>query len=629
MQKKRSLRGLLLIGFFLFTLLPLALLAVVVQNQYQKSINQQIKDRLTVQVRELEGFIAKSRGDLEVFLEKSLLDKSLVYYLSTLEPSGLKAALIDRIELFKQNEVQVYSPTGEVLLNYRGEFIDAKEQSPLSLALRKNLDNKLTFYRASFRRNANQETVLVLSIIRKMLGLQDRIIGYIESVFVLDKAYLEKATKTMAAEVVFFDQEGNILLGTLPKSMNKLNLGKKFLKGRDTFFEFSVDETPYAFMSTDINWGQSEFLIGIGSSKSSAVAGMANVQTVITFAFLCLFIFILVLSFLFVREVIAPIEQLIQASKKLQKGEPFEPVQSNSHTEIADLIGSFNDMADQVVKSDKELKSQLKLLEQAKEKIRSTQYQLVQSAKLASLGELVAGIAHELNNPIGFIYSNIEYLKKYSNSLFKIVDKSLTNSSELELLVIEEDYRYIKKDLPKLIQSCEEGSVRAKDIVVGLRNFSRSDDELIQELDINKAIESTIKLLSGVISNKVTIKTELSSVPKIQANSNQIKQVFMNLMSNGIQAIDDRGDLIVRSHFDEDRNLLLVEFQDSGVGISDDAIDKIFDPFYTTKDVGQGTGLGLSISYGIIKSRGGTIRVESQQGVGSTFVVEIPLIPTV
>ena len=400
-----------------------------------------------------------------------------------------------------------------------------------------------------------------------------------------------------------------------------MNLSDRFLRGQNSFFEFSVSEIPYAFISTAMSWGDTDFLIGVGSSKEAAEISIRKVNYMIIFTFLSFLVFLSVMSFYFVREVISPIEALIKASKRLKETREAAYIPNKSQTEIADLVDSFNEMSLQIVESDQKMKKQLELLEQASSKIKKTQNQLVQTAKLASLGELVAGIAHELNNPIGFIYSNIGHLKEYSNTLFKLIDKI----DGIEELKKDEDYDYIKKDLPRLIQSCEEGSNRAKDIVLGLRNFSRADEEQTQPFEVNQGIESTLRLLGGEIKNKIEVKKDYKEVPMINCNINQMKQVFMNILNNACQAMPDGGTLKIGTEFISDQKEICIKMSDTGTGIEKDNLEKIFDPFYTTKSVGEGTGLGLSISYGIIKSHGGHIDVESEIGVGTEFKIYLPI----
>jgi len=624
--KRKSLRRLVFTWFFFFTLIPLFILAFVVQNQYQKSINQQIKDRLTVHVRELESLFAKERNSMDEFLQKSLRDNSLIYYMSTLEPSALKATLSDKILRYNQTQVRVYTTGGEVFVYFdNSEFQTVHGQSPLDLDLRQRLEDEAAIHQVLFKPTENKQNALSLSIIKKIVGVQDRTVGYLEATLSVDTRYIDRLTKAMGAELVFFDEQGNILLGSLPSSVSQMDLGSKLLEGQNSFFEFSIGDVPYAFMSTGISWGERAFLIGMGSSKEKAEGSIRKVNYVIIFTFLSFLVFLILMSVYFVREVISPIEALIKASRELKDAREAPFIPNHSKTEIAELVDAFNEMSVQIVESDQKMKGQLELLEQANTKIKSTQNQLVQSAKLASLGELVAGIAHELNNPIGFIYSNISHLREYSQALFSIIDKSRINKNELDLLVVEQDYEYIKKDFPKLIQSCEEGSHRAKEIVIGLRNFSRADEEKTQAFDVNKGIDSTLKLLAGEIKNKIKLVKDYHELPMVNCNVNQMKQVFMNILSNAAQAISDEGEIKIKTHYKSEAKRVRIEISDTGSGIEKENIEKIFDPFYTTKSVGQGTGLGLSISYGIVKSHGGTIEVSSKVGVGTTFTIDLPV----
>lgn len=624
-KKRQSIRRLVFTWFFFFTLIPLILLAFVVQNQYQKSINRQIKDRLNIHVRELEGLFSKERKGMEEFLTSSLQDNSIVYYLSTVQPSGLKATLGDRITRFGRDQVKVYSQGGEVFVYYDKGYKTIHGQPNLPEDIQKKLIQESNIHRVQFQTLDDGQSSLIFSIVQKITGVQERTVGYIETILSLDDNYLDQLSKSIGAEVVFFDSTGKIQLSTLPPSVSKLDLSDRLLKGQNSFFEFSITDIPFAFMSTAVSWGQRQFLIGIGSSKEKDLSNIRNVNLMILLTFLGFFAFLTVMSFYFVREVIKPIESLIQASKDLKDAREAPFIPNHSKTEIADLVDSFNEMSLQIYENDQKMKGQVELLEQANNKIKNTQNQLVQSAKLASLGELVAGIAHELNNPIGFIYSNIGHLKEYSDSLFKIIDKTKKSKQELDLLLVEEDYEYIKKDLPKLIQSCEEGSNRAKDIVLGLRNFSRADEEQTQAFDVNKGIDSTIKLITGELKNKVKLHKDYHEVPMINCNINQMKQVFMNLLTNAAQAIEGEGDIYIKTSYLAEDKLVRIEFKDTGVGIEKDNVEKIFDPFYTTKSVGEGTGLGLSISYGIVKSHGGQITVESEIGKGTTFLVDLPV----
>ncbi len=623
--RRKSLRQLVFTWFFLFTLTPLIVLAVIIQSQYQKSINRQIKNRLTVHVRELESLFRKEHSSMEEFLESFLKDKSLSRSLNSSDPLILKTVLEGKMEDFHQKEVKIYTPGGQIFVYFDGDYQDIQEQSDLSLEIHRFLEKKDVFHRVLFQKSENgKRNSLALSIVRKVVGTSSKTLGYVESILPVSSIYLKRISESIGAEVVFFDREGNVLLNTLPSSLEQENLGPHFLKGQNTFFEFIISRIPYAFMSTSIHWGQREFLMGIGTSKDEAETSIRKVNYVIVFTFFSFFLFLIVFSFYFVREVIRPIESLIGASKELKEKRKASFIPNHSKTEIAELVDAFNEMSGQIIESDRKMKNQLELLEQANKKIKSTQGQLIQSAKLASLGELVAGIAHELNNPIGFIYSNISHLKSYMKSLFEIIDKSHQSVEERNSLMEKKDYPYIKEDLPKLIQACEEGSKRAKNIILGLRNFSRSDRDQTHDFDINAGLDSTLGLLEGEFKNKVTVHKNYGEVPKISCNINQMKQVFMNILNNACQAIKETGDVYITTCFHEKDQRVTVEIRDTGCGIKQENLEKIFDPFYTTKPVGEGTGLGLSISYGLVKSHDGEITVKSREGEGTTFSVDLP-----
>ena len=193
------------------------------------------------------------------------------------------------------------------------------------------------------------------------------------------------------------------------------------------------------------------------------------------------------------------------------------------------------------------------------------------------------------------------------------------------------DYDFIKTDLPRLIKSCQEGAQRTKDIVLGLRNFSRLEEAQLKEIDLRESLDTTLELLQGEIKNRIQINKQYEPVPRILCYASQINQVLMNILSNAVQAINGTGQiwisiLPIRASNDK-AGRVQISIQDSGAGMASDVLEKIFEPFFTTKGVGQGTGLGLSISYGIIQNHGGEIQVRSQKGIGTEFTVIIPVHP--
>jgi two-component system, NtrC family, sensor kinase len=257
------------------------------------------------------------------------------------------------------------------------------------------------------------------------------------------------------------------------------------------------------------------------------------------------------------------------------------------------------------------------------------QAQLVHHEKMASLGQLAAGIAHELNNPAGFIYGNMDLLGDYLSHLQRLLsvyDQVALPAEAVPLissLKTEIKYERLVGDLDSIIADCREGAERICDVVKNLRLFSRLDEAELKNIDIHGGIDSTLRLLSRYFSSgQISLRRDYADLPPINCYAAQLNQVWMNLLVNAAQAVADRGEVIISTRLEQ--NSVIVEISDSGSGIADDQLSKIFDPFFTTKPVGEGTGLGLSTSYGIIERHGGTIAVKSEVGAGTTFTVRIP-----
>lgn len=268
-------------------------------------------------------------------------------------------------------------------------------------------------------------------------------------------------------------------------------------------------------------------------------------------------------------------------------------------------------------------------LENTLHELRETQTQLVHSEKMASLGQLVAGVAHELNNPISFIYGNIDYLEEYTEAMQELIQfyRGLTldgpQQQKADSLVEDLDIDYILEDIAKVIQSCRNGAERTRQIVLDLRNFSRLDRSDLGQTCVEDSIESTLNLLTNKYKHRIEVHRDYQETPAIECYVGQLNQVFMNLLSNAGDAIADQGNVWIRTRSENEH--VIVDIEDDGGGIPPEHLPKIFDPFYTTKPIGKGTGLGLSISYGIVDKHGGTISVESTSGHGTTFTVKLPV----
>jgi signal transduction histidine kinase len=269
-------------------------------------------------------------------------------------------------------------------------------------------------------------------------------------------------------------------------------------------------------------------------------------------------------------------------------------------------------------------------LVRSKIQLERLQTQIVQNEKMASLGQLSAGIAHELNNPVGFIYGNLDFLSQCVGGLVELLN--YYDEAELSGAVIsgadrikkQIDYTATLGDLNSIISDCRNGAERIRNIVQNLRTFSRLDEAEFKKTDVHEGIDSTIRLLSRYFSaENILLVREYSELPLIDAFSGQLNQVWMNLLVNAAQAVGARGgEVRITTSVNDD--FVFIAISDTGPGIAEEHLSRIFDPFYTTKPVGEGTGLGLSISFGIVERHGGTISVDTKINEGSTFMVKLP-----
>ncbi len=268
-------------------------------------------------------------------------------------------------------------------------------------------------------------------------------------------------------------------------------------------------------------------------------------------------------------------------------------------------------------------------------KLEEAHTQLLQSEKLASIGQLAAGVAHEINNPIAFVNSNLNTLSKDIAGLMQLVDAyeaceaALGDKPELlaplQAIKQQVDIEFIRGDILSLIDESIDGTQRVRRIVSDLRDFSRPGDQEWHEVDLHQGIDSTLNVVRNEIKHKADVILEYGELPPVKCLPSQLNQVFMNLLVNASQAIPERGTITIRTRCERDQ--VAVEIADTGSGMSPEVMAKVFDPFYTTKPVGKGTGLGLSVSYGIIERHGGHIDVQSVPGSGTTFTVWLPVEP--
>jgi two-component system NtrC family sensor kinase len=278
-------------------------------------------------------------------------------------------------------------------------------------------------------------------------------------------------------------------------------------------------------------------------------------------------------------------------------------------------------------------------LEKTLHDLQRTQSQLIQVEKLSSIGQMVAGVAHEINNPVSFIYGNLRYASDYVHDLLDLIklyqEYYGKHHPSVQDKIKSIDLDFLLKDLPKVLESMQVGAERVRQIVLSLRNFSGSDQILMAGIDLHEGIDSTLLILQNRLKaryNRPAIKVikNYGDLPPVECYPGQLNQVFMNLLSNAIDAIEEtpnqNGCITIRTSMNADRSGIVIQIADNGPGMTPDVKAKLFDPFFTTKPLGKGTGLGLSISYEIVVDKhGGILKCESAPGQGTEFCLEIPI----
>lgn len=278
-----------------------------------------------------------------------------------------------------------------------------------------------------------------------------------------------------------------------------------------------------------------------------------------------------------------------------------------------------------------EIEQKNRELERTMHQLRKAQQQLVQSEKMASLGQLTAGIAHEINNPINFVSSNVNPLRRDLEDLFALfteyeavidhrqLQEEFTAARKLKEVI---GFDIVKQEVNSLLDGIKEGAQRTSEIVKGLRNFTRLDEDERKPASINQCLESALLMLKHQLKNRVEVIKDFGTIPDIMCYPGKLNQVFTNILSNASHAITGQGKIFIKTSFDGE--IVTISIKDTGAGMTEEVKQRIFEPFFTTKNVGEGTGLGLSITYGIVEGHDGNIEVYSEPGKGSEFVITLP-----
>ncbi|MGH7490868.1 MAG: ATP-binding protein [bacterium] len=371
-------------------------------------------------------------------------------------------------------------------------------------------------------------------------------------------------------------------------------------------------------------------------------------------------------AFFLTRLIGVPVGQLAAAAETVAQGNLDVQLPVRSRDEIGTLAHAFNQMttslrearakmekqaatlqgqqkvlqaknldlaekSEHLAQQKAEIERKNEALERTMSQLKKTQSQLVQSEKMASLGQLTAGIAHEINNPVNFVSSNVNPLKRDLVDVYAVLSKYADaieaqglrdKFGEVEEFKREIDLPFLQEEINRLLKGIEEGAQRTTEIVKGLRNFSRLDEDVKKLASINQGLESTVLMLKHQLKNRIEVVKDFGALPEIWCFPGKLNQAFVNILANAAQAIEGRGKIHIKTGYDGE--IVTISIKDTGKGMTPEVKQRIFEPFFTTKDIGEGTGLGLSITFGIIEDHDGNIEVYSAPDQGTEVVITLP-----
>ncbi len=630
LRETNTLRRSLAFYFLPISIIPVIVISIYAAQVVQKTTNETLAER------------ADSTRDVLIADFDSLSQRILTVAKSHANHPILQQKVIARHEAGIRAELENFGGEGRRrVFAADGTFIAAVGKSTqdvdyLSREAVKIVKKKGQWQSFYFLPEENGFVQIVRVAIAPKAG---RIVGILEEEVALGREYLVGLKAKRGVDMAVFDPKFTSAVGSFavpqasfqplfqlsirqtggPVAPHLTHLGDE---------RYSTFLYPLPSDVTGKSWGY--LAVFMSMTKLDLAVGSLR-QTMIYLALL-LVLMASLLIFVFSNRLVRPIEALVAAMKRAKGGQVDEIPDLQSTVEIEYLVRSFNVMARSVAQSKNALEAKLQELHRANQEIQQAQSTLVQNAKMASIGQMVAGVAHELNNPIGFIYSNMHHLSEYAQKLRKVMDAyqaihpRLTpeDRQAIEKTMETLEVEFILKDIEDLTRSCLDGAQRTKDIVLGLRTFSRIDDESVfRPADLIDGLRSTIRLLQTDFKQRITVHEKYAELPLVECNPSQINQVFMNVLSNAGQAIAQKGDIWIEASVQDGQ--VVIEIEDSGPGMDKKTMDQIFDPFFTTKKVGDGTGLGLSIAYGLIQKHHGSIAVASEQGVGTRFTITLPI----
>ena len=508
----------------------------------------------------------------------------------------------------------------------------------------------------SFRAELQQQATLLLDTLE--ITLRDSFY-YLEVDWLTDFMGTLGQHPELLTSGYLYDEQGRLLADATSRqpiySMDVDPFGEQLVKGPPTVFIWQAEELLAGRVI--IIGKKSVGAIRLGMSTAPLQRKIAAVRNRGLSIVVISAVMGAILAQWISRSITKPVQDLVRGTEQIAQGNFDHPIHIQTGDELSVLAAAFNQMGRQLQQTlallaqqnedlENRVQQRTEELTQTLHELQETQAQLLQSEKMSSLCQLVAGVAHEINNPVSFIHGNLQYIHEYTQDLLDLVhlyQKHDMGHSEIEAKIEAIDLPFLEEDLAKILKSVGVGTERIREIVLSLRNFSRLDEVGLKTANLHDGIDSTLMILQHRIQASpdrpaIQVEKDYGDLPPIACYPGQLNQVFMNLLANAIDALEENNngcsyeDLTVNPNIIQIKTRIaqpqhiVIAIQDNGPGIPETLRSKLFNPFFTTKPVGKGTGLGLSISYRIITEKhGGKLYCESTPGKGAVFVIEIPI----
>jgi two-component system NtrC family sensor kinase len=628
----RSLKTTLALYFIPISIIPTLSVSFYAVRVFEASTAETLVQRARSERDAIVGEIDSLESELQSQARAHAKMRRLLDAVARKDEPGIREALGP---IPATVTVRVYSADGKFLLSRSGGV----SVSPIDYLSRDGLRD-VRNKGETLDRYFTEDNTGFVTILRQLLRDDKRVYGVLEEEYHFGPRDFADIRNRRQVDVILLNPQlspngGSFALGVDKMGAFSQKAFQQALKGMRGPSYVEIAGTRYASFLYDLparfgkqkQWGYLAILLSMNSSDAT----VTRLKLAIVYLTVLMTLMAMLAIFVFSNRLVKPIVVLVSAMKRVKTGRVEQIPNIDSAYEVEYLVRSFNEMTRNVTATKRALELKLEELRKANSELKQTQATLVQSAKMISLGQIVAGVAHELNNPIAFIYSNMHHLTEYLTKINQMVTEyrasreSLPEDQKRHLEQFDKDLEidFILKDMVDLTQSCVEGAERTKEIVLGLRTFSRMDESNFRPNDLHEGLRSTVKLLTAELKGRIEVHEEFGDLPLVEGNLSQLNQVFMNLLSNAAQAIEGKGNIWIRTRVDGSH--VVIEVEDTGSGMSPETVDKIFDPFFTTKRVGQGTGLGLSIAYGLIQKHHGTITVTSSAGQGTCFTLRLPI----